>query len=235
MDHMRRILLFVGAAVVVLAAAAISGVARPDAARGEDPPRKLVTTLGHGVVTTVPDVAVTSFGVRTESGTAADALGRNADLMDRVLEALRAAGGENLRTREVSLYPRTDDTGKTTGFVAQNTVTARAKIAAAGKLVDAAVGAGANTVEGPSLERSDRDALVRDALKKAVADAKAKAAAIAEAGGFDVGSVAAVTERGGEPQPVFDSVRLAAGKAETQIEPGTQEITADVTVSFEIR
>ncbi|HEY3184832.1 MAG TPA: SIMPL domain-containing protein [Gaiellaceae bacterium] len=232
---MRRILLFLAAAAVVIAAAALSGVARPDTARGDTAPQKLVTTLGHGIVTTVPDVAVTSFGVRTESGTAADALARNADLMDRVLAALRAAGGEKLRTREVSLYPRTDDTGKTTGFVAQNTVTARAKIAAAGKLVDAAVGAGANTVEGPSLERSDRDALVRDALKKAVADAKAKAEAIAEAGGFEVGSVAAVTERGGEPQPVFDTAQLAAGKAETQIEPGTQEITADVTVSFEIR
>ena len=61
-------------------------------------------------------MAVTSFGVRTESPTAADALARNADLMDRVLAALRAAGGEKLQTREVSLYPRTDEAGKTTGF-----------------------------------------------------------------------------------------------------------------------
>src|SRR5919198_3121035 len=184
---MRRILLLLAAAAVVIAAAALSGVARPDPARGDNAPQKLVTTLGHGVVNAVPDVAVTSFGVHTESPTAADALARNADQMQRVIAALRRAGGEKLQTQQVSLYPRSDESGTTTGFVAQNTVSARVKIADAGKLVDAAVGAGANTVEGPSLERSDRDALVREALKKAVADAKAKAEALAEAGGFDVG------------------------------------------------
>jgi uncharacterized protein YggE len=45
-----------------------------------------------------------------------------------------------------------------------------------------------------------------------------------------------VSESGGAPQPVYD--RAAAtfvAKAETPVEPGTQEITADVTVSFEIR
>jgi hypothetical protein len=233
---MRRILLFLAAAAVLTAAAALSGVARPDPARGDTAPQKLVTTLGHGVVNTVPDVAVASFGVRTEAATAADALARNAEQMTRVVAALRTAGGEKLQTQQVSLYPRTDESGTTTGFVATNTVSARAKIAGVGKLIDAAVGAGANTVEGPSLERSDRDALVRDALKNAVADAKAKAQALAEAGGFDVGAVASVSENGAAPQPVYarDAVELAA-KADTPIEPGTQEITADVTVSFEIR
>lgn len=233
---MRRTLLLLAAVAVVIAAAALSGVARPDAARGDTAPQKLVTTLGHGVVTTVPDVAVTSFGVRTESATAADALARNADQMDRVIAAARSAGGEKLQTQQVSLYPRTDESGTTTGFVAQNTVSAHAKIAAVGKLIDAAVAAGANTVEGPSLERSDRDALVHEALKKAVADAKAKAEALAEAGGFDLGPVASVSENGAGPQPVYarEAVQLAA-KADTPVEPDTQEITADVTVSFEIR
>jgi hypothetical protein len=233
---MRRTLLLLAAAAVVIAAAALSGVARPDAARGDTAPQKLVTTLGHGVVDTVPDVAETAFGVRTEAATAADALARNADQMQRVVAALRRAGGEKLQTRQVSLYPRTDESGTTTGFVAQNTVSARSKIADAGTLVDAAVAAGANTVDGPSLERSDRDAFVRDALKKAVADAKAKAEALAEAGGFDVGPVAAVSETGAAPQPVYarGAVELAA-KVDTPIEPGTQEVAADVTVSFEIR
>jgi uncharacterized protein YggE len=134
----------------------------------------------------------------------------------------------------VSLYPQTDDKGTTTGFVAQNTVTARSSIATSGRLVDAAVAAGANTVDGPSLERSDRDALYRDALKKALADAKAKAEALAEAGGFAVGRVTDVTEQQGAGEPVPMASAAAAKDAATPVEPGTQDVVAQVSVSFEI-
>ena len=99
-----------------------------------------------------------------------------------------------------------------TGYSAQNTVSAKAKIAGAGALVDAAVGAGANTVDGPSLTLSDEDALYRDALEQAVENARAKALALAHAGGFGVGPVSTVVEQGAAAQPVFDSaVALAKG------------------------
>jgi len=235
MHTMRRLLLLLGTAAAVAVALALSGVLRPEAAHPAEPPAKVVTTVGHGTISTVPDVATVSFGVRTEAATAADALARNSDLMQRVVAALKAAGGERLQTQEVSLYPRTDETGKTTGFAAQNTVAARSGIAGAGKLVDAAVAAGANTVQGPSLERSDSDAIYRDALGKALEDARAKAEALAQAGGFDVGPVASVDERFDEGvRPVFDSV-AAAKAADTPIEPGRQDVDATVTVSFEIR
>ena len=220
----------------MVAVLAFLGVGRPEAARGEATPRHdVVTTSGHGVVTTVPDVATVTFGVRTEAATAAAALAQNATAMNRVLAALRAAGGERIQTQQVSLYPRTDENGATTGFVAENRVSARSAIAKAGALVDAAVDAGANTIEGPSLERSDRDALYRDALAKALRDARAKAEALATAGGFDVGRVVDVTEQGAEaPQPLFAAQRAVATKDATTVEPGTQDVEANVTVSFEI-
>jgi uncharacterized protein len=233
---MKRTLLLLAAAAVLIGAAAVSGVARPDAARGDTAPQKLVTTLGHGAVDAVPDVAVSSFGVRTTATTAVAAVAANADAMDGVLAALRRAGGDKLQTQQVSLYPRTNDDGTTTGFVAENTVSARTKVAGAGKLIDAAVAAGATTVEGPALDRSDRDALAREALKKAVADARAKAEALANAGGFEIGPVASVSENGAEPRPVYERAALQlAAAADTPVEAGTKEVTADVTVSFEIR
>ena len=42
-------------------------------------------------------------------------------------------------------------------------------------MIDAAVAAGANNVSGPSLSRDDQDKLYRDALEKAVANARDKA------------------------------------------------------------
>src|SRR5439155_11669683 len=124
-----------------------------------------------------------------------------------------------------------------TGFVAQNTISAKAKIADAGGLVDAAVGAGANTVDGPTLTVSDQDALYRAALKKAVEDARARAQAIAEAGGFGLGQVTTVAEQSAATQPImFDrAAALSTKAAPTPVEPGTRDVTADVTVSFAIR
>ncbi len=234
MNGMKRLLLIITVAAGGIIAVALAGVLRPEAAQGVDDPRRdLVTTVGRGTVTTVPDVATITVGVRTEAGTAAEALERSSAQVKTVLDALRKAGSTQLRTQQVSLFPRTDDRGATTGFVAQNSVSARSKIADAGGLVDAAVVAGANTVEGPALERSDEDALYRDALEKAVVDARAKAEALGKAGNFDVGRVVSVTEEGASQPPVVYDQRASLG-AKTPVEPGTQKVEAAVSVSFEI-
>src|SRR5215212_7874069 len=131
MDRMRRLLPILLVAAVIVVAAALSGVGRPEAARGETAARPdTVTTLGHGTVTTVPDVATISAGVHTEAATAADALAQNSERMERVVAALKRAGGEKLQTQQVYLYPRSGERGETTGFVAQNTVSTTTKIAA---------------------------------------------------------------------------------------------------------
>jgi hypothetical protein len=227
-------LTLVAAAAALVAVAAFAGVGRPEAARGDVASPDTVTTTGHGVVTVVPDEASVSAGVHTQAETAAAALAQNAKLMSAVIAALKAAGGSNLQTQQVSLYPQTNDRNQVTGYVADNSVSAEAKIAGAGALIDAAVAAGANNVSGPTLDVSDRDARYRDALGKAVADARAKAAALAGAGGFGVGPVSSVTEQtAAAPAPVYEAV--AAGKSvATPIEPGTQDVTADVTVTFRI-
>ncbi|HEY6962357.1 MAG TPA: SIMPL domain-containing protein [Gaiellaceae bacterium] len=235
---MRRLLLpSLAAALVALAVAAFAGVGRPEAARGDTGAgADTVTTVGHGVVRTVPDQATVTAGVHTQAATAADALAENARRMNAVVDALKQAGGGDLQTQQVSLYPQSDQDGKVTGYTADNSVAATIAVAQAGALVDAAVAAGANTVDGPSLSVSDRDARYRDALAKAVDDARAKAEALAKAGGFGVGPVSVVTENTTEaPQPVFAAAAAAAKDASTPVEAGTQEITADVTVTFGIR
>jgi uncharacterized protein YggE len=232
---MKRLLSLALAAAVLVAVAAFAGVGRPEAARGDTiATQDTVTTNGHGVVAVVPDEATVTAGVHTQAASASEALAQNAKLMNQVVAALKAAGGRSLQTQQVSLYPQTNDSGQVTGYVADNTVSADAKIADAGALVDAAVQAGANTVSGPALSVSDRDARYRDALGKAVEDARAKAQALAKPGGFGVGQVSSVTEQSADaPRPVFDAV--AAGKSTaTPVEPGTQDVTADVVVTFRI-
>ena len=67
-----------------------------------------------------------------------------------------------------------------------------------------------------------------------MADARAKAQALAQAGGFTVGPVYSVTEGGQAPQPIYQAATAGAA-APTPIEPGTQDVTADITVSVLIR
>jgi uncharacterized protein YggE len=233
---MRRLLPPVLVAAAVLAVAALAGVGRPEAARGEVATPDTVTTLGHGVVTVAPDEATVTAGVHTQAASASQALAENAKLMNAVVAALKAAGGTNTQTQQVSLFPQTSEQGQVTAYVADDTVSVKTKIADAGALVDAAVGAGANTVSGPSLDVSDRDARYRDALAKAVDDARLKAEALAKAGGFGVGPVSSVTEGTPQSPPVpFLAAGVAKRDAATPIEPGTQDITADVTVTFRIR
>jgi len=230
---MRRLLTLTLTAAALVAVAAFAGVGRPEAARGDVASPDTVTTTGHGVITVVPDEASVSAGVHTQAASAAAALTENAKLMASVIAALKGAGGTELQTQQVSLYPQTNDQNQVTAYVADNSVSAKTKIAGAGALIDAAVAAGANTVNGPTLDVSDRDARYRDALGKAVEDARAKAAALARAGGFGVGQVSSVTEQtASAPVPVYEA---AVAKSDaTPIEPGTQDVTADVTVTFRI-
>jgi uncharacterized protein len=230
---MRRLWTLTFAAAVLVAAAAFAGVGRPEAARGDVAPPDTVTTLGHGVVPAVPDQASISAGVHTQAASASDALAQNAKLMNSVIAALKAAGGTDLQTQQVSLSPQTNDQNQVTGYAADDSVSAKAKIADAGALIDAAVAAGANNVDGPNLDVSDQDALYRSALGKAVDDARAKAEALAQAGGFGVGQVSSVTEQSaGAPVPVFQAA--VAKSNGTPVEAGTQDVTADVTVTFRI-
>ena len=229
-------LALVAAAVALVAIAALAGVGRPEAARGDTGTvADSVVTTGHGVVTVAPDEATVTAGVHTQAATAAEALSQNSARMNDVIAALKAHGGKDLQTQQVSLYPQSREDGTITGYTADNSVSASASIAGAGALIDAAVGAGANTISGPTLSISDQDARYRDALKKAVDDARAKAVALGEAGGFGVGPVSTVVEQtSSAPQPIFAATAKDAA-ASTPIEPGTQDVTADVTVTFSIR
>jgi len=229
-----RILVLCAAAAALAAVALLAGIGRPEAARGDTIPAatdSLVTTSGHGAVDTVPDRAVISAGVRVEADSAADALSRCSAAASHVIAALRAHGGQSLQTQEVSLDPQTNDAGKTTGYVAQNTVTAESTIAAAGGLIDAATAAGATSIDGPALTVADSTALYRQALAAAVADAKAKAEVLAKAGGFSVGAVASIKETSTSTPMPFAASGVAK---EAPVVAGTQEVTADVQVSFRI-
>jgi uncharacterized protein YggE len=226
---------------LVLVASAIAGVGAPRLLKAEDAASssRTISVLGNGVVETKPDTATISFGVTTQAASAKEAISTNASAMAKVLDALKGSGidAKDLQTEFVSVYPRSDDTGQDiVGYTASNSVSATVRdLGKVGELIDTGVAAGANTVSGPSLAREDQDKLYRDALKEAVADARAKANALADAAGVSLGDVKSIIEAPDmSSSPIESFAALAKDSAGgTPIEPGTAKITANVRVIFE--
>jgi uncharacterized protein len=233
MMRIRWILLLAG---LLLVASAIAGVAQPHLGHSATTPPaagKTITVNGDGSVTAVPDRATFGFSIETRAKTATAALAQNSADATAVIAALKDAGvtSANIQTSQVSLSPQTSQDGTTiVGYAASNSVTVRTALASAGKIVDAAVGAGANGVSGPSLDVSDQASLYRDALHEAVDNAKLKAQALADATGVSLGAVLTVTEGGSAtPYPTADKMSAVGG---VPIEAGTQQIQASVTITY---
>lgn len=235
---MRRLAFAVAAAVALFAALALSGVALPGAARSAGTQQdRTIQVLGEGTVEVVPDTAGFDFGVVTQADTAKQVLAANADAAQKVIDALKAAGvaAKDIKTRQVSLSPRENQNGTAIiGYRAQNAVSATVRdLGSAGAVVDAAVAAGANQVSGPYLTASGRAMLERQALTAAFDDARAKAQALAEQAGGSLGPALQVSEGASRPVPVTGAPSGAV--ATTPVEPGTQKVQAEVTVTFALQ
>jgi hypothetical protein len=228
MNKTKLILLLLLAAALAAVPAVASSTA--DATGGK------ITVSGNGVVLSTPDVAAWSFGVTVQSDSAAKALSGANAAMKKIVDAVRAAGVEqaDVRTEYVSISPQVDNQGQTSDrFVASSSVNVVVRKAAnAGKVVDAAVDAGADRVGGPSFSESDRAKLYDRALRAAVADARTHAQALAEASNVALGRMLEVQEGGGaQPVPMLEAQKASVDAA-TEIEPGRSSTYATVTVTW---
>ena len=232
MKRLRTILLLAG---VLLVAAAIAGVAQPRLGRSATPTAgTLITVTGNGTVDGTPDRASFDFGVTSRGATAAEALNGNSSDARAIIEALKRAGidSADIQTTQVSLWPQTSSDGtRIIGYQASNSVQVTAALGRAGTLVDAAVRAGANNVDGPNLDTADKSSLYSEALKRAIGDAKVKAQAIADGAGLTLGTLEKVSE-GGNATPPVPMYAAGTAAASVPIEAGTQQIQASVTVTY---
>jgi uncharacterized protein len=134
------------------------------------------------------------FGVEGRGATRPLALRRSSANLRRVLTALRRLGlaDRDLRTRGVSVARRRDRRGRRLpGYIARGGVR---EVTQTGAVIDAAVTAGAASVNGPSFFIDDPQALLRRALVAAFADARSKATALAAEAGLTLGQTISIRE-----------------------------------------
>ena len=205
----------------------------------------IVTTVTEDVEI-VPDRASLTFAVETHAKTAAAAGADNARIQTAVLDALKRLGvaAAQLRTSGLSInpeyeYPREGGRPTLIGYQATNSVRVEVRqLAQVGTLIDAGLAKGATNVGALQFFASNTEAAEREALRNAVARARADADAIADAAGARVLALIQVTVlTGPDSRPMAELggamvMRASAAEAQTPIETGSLKVRVTIEAKF---
>jgi uncharacterized protein YggE len=232
---------------------AVTPVLAPAFAQDAPPPpgpRPAIFVLsGEGKASAAPDLAVLSSGVLAEGKTAREALDANTAAMTKLIASFKAAGIEDrdIATSGFTVQPRyvysqrndgTQEPPRITGYEVRNTVTVKVRdLTKLGGVLDTAVTEGSNQIDGLTFDIAKKDELLNEARKKALADARAKADLYAEAAGVKLGRLRELSEQTGSgyPPPRPMAMRMEAkAAADVPVEAGQQEISVNVTATWEI-
>ena len=237
----------IAAAVAAAAVAAWSGQAA--AQQVPPPPREqTIRVTGTGEARARPDQAVADFAVETAAPTAQAAAAANAQTMERVIAALVRAGvpRDRIETRDYNVFPDYDprpmETGepRIRGYRVMNTVSVTLdETGRVGAVIDAALAAGANRVNGVRFGLRDPQAFRQRAIDDAVRRARSDAEALAAALNLSLGMVreAYTADVGVTVHPVMEQRMAMADvqeSAPTPINPGEQTVRATVVIVYSI-
>lgn len=219
-----------------------------------------ISVSGSGEVEGEPDVAVATLGVEVRSSSAKDATDQLALQMTQVVDALKSAGvtPSDIQTAQLSIYMEhvpyavemSRDGGGSEGAVkegggkpapqhrATNTVTVKIRdLDRASTIITAALSAGANAVHGLQFDIEDKGALIEQARKKSMDEARASAEALAQLAGVKLGSVRQISENASYSHPMMANVRAESMDASAKMMPverGTMTVSHNVQVTYEI-
>jgi uncharacterized protein len=205
-----------------------------------------VSVQGEGEVQYAPDIAHVTVGVNGEAASAAAATSDVANRANAVIAALKALGipASDIKTSGFNLYYRQASEGPAGSvvkgaFVASESISVKTPVDKAGPAIDAAIRAGANQTYGLEYETSQRDSLYRQAVQRAIAQARELAAAAASAAGVKLGAVTSIVVGGAATPFPIPMMRAAmplaqAAPAPPPISPGTGTISASVSMTYAI-
>jgi hypothetical protein len=236
----RRIII---AAALVLGLLAATGCTTRVVTSDGLAPLNTVTSAGSGEALAAPDMAEMYFGASVLEPDAKAALGNAGAAAEAITEAVKAAGvsAEDIQTANVSVFPEyrggENKAPEITGYRASVQVRVKIRdLAAIGEVISSASDAGANEINGPTFMLDDDEDAQSIAIEDAIDDARRRAEVMAGAAGRTLGGVISVSEAGVSIPPVYwAGLERAAADYSIAIEPGQLNVTASVTVVFELK
>ena len=210
------------------------------------PAAALISVAGQGSVAAAPDMASITVGVASQAEDARSAVAANNAAMAALNKTLDGFDIEarDRQSRGFNVQPRYDNRRNTNGmpeiagYSVSNQVTIRVRdLDRLGDLLGAVVDSGGNTINSLSFGNSNADALLDEARKLAVENARHKAELYADAAGGKLGRTVSIAEAGASvPRPELyqGSVRMmAASDMSVPISSGENEIRATVNAVYE--
>jgi uncharacterized protein YggE len=198
-------------------------------------PRTL-TFSGSGDVELQPDTAQVNVSVHGTGDSSDAALAIATTKMNAVLQALKSLdapriGEADLETQGVNTSRDWEHEGR---YLSDQSLSVTIHDPArSGAVIAAATAAGADSVDGPSFSLAEQSAAYRDALRGALADARAKADAAAGAMGVKILGTSTIAENSGGG-PIMYAADAAAKTSESAppVKIGPVTVSAQVTVTF---
>ena len=208
---------------------------------------KTLNVTGSGTVYLDADIAYASLGV-SYTGADLSVIQQQAnETIEAVCKAMEEAGldAKNISTDNINIYPMYDyseNDSKLTGYRIDERLSIHTEdIDALGAYIDAAFAAGANTFDSITFSVKDDSQAKKDALKKAVQDAREKAEVIAEASGEEIDSVVTISENeqysyyNTDSRAYIMKSESADAGAGTTVRAAQINVSADVQITYRLK
>jgi len=206
--------------------------------------KNTISISGQGKVLAKPDIGQVDLTVLSDAKTVATAQTDNTAKMNKITQAMKDFGikDEDLQTANYSIYPQYQYTaGKNIIIGYEVAQTLRVKIRNLDKIGDVlgqAATLGANQVGSLTFTFDDVEGIRSQARQKAIDQAKQKAEDLAKTLGVALGKVTSFSESSnGGPIPYYAPQGMGiggGGGGAPDIQTGQNEVTVDVTISYEI-
>lgn len=211
-----------------------------------DKSERMITLEAQGKVTVKPDLGVTTMGMFSEAKTVSEAQKQNTEVMNKLIAKLKELGVEekDIQTANYNVYPRYDYTDKGSvlkGYQVSQNVTVKIRdLAKADQILGLAGEVGANTVSGLQFTFDDDEVYKANARGLALEKIAEKARILSSQLGVRFVSVVSYNEYGGDNiyygmKYAESGMGIGGGAPAPDIQPGTNDVVMNVTVTFEIR
>lgn len=210
-------------------------------------PAKTINVSAEGKVTVSPDIAKLSFSVVSEGANPKLLAENNNKKMNAAIDFVKSQGIEekDIKTTEYNLSPRYEYDEKTkktfiSGYTLTQTVLVKVRdLNKVAEVLGGLPALGINQISSISFDIDEPEKYLSEARNQAFDKAKEKAKAMAEKNGVKLGRVINFYEY--QSIPYYQNMKaLGMGGAEAaptlpQIQPGSQEVTIQVSVTYEIK
>ncbi|WP_293872275.1 SIMPL domain-containing protein [Flavobacterium sp.] len=200
-----------------------------------------ISVTGEGKIKVIPDQALITVGFQNSGAVAKEVKALNDEVVDRVIKFLRKMGipANDFKTNNVSLNKGYDYEKKKSNFQANQSLSIILKdLSKYDEVMMGLNDAGVNTINGVEFKSSKMEEYEREARKKAILDAKQKAADYVSVLGQKVGKALLITDNSQSyaPQPMYKGNRMAmtadSGVERETLAVGELEINTNVSVTF---